>query len=85
MSLELVEGSNKLPVVHVRASRAEADLTTPSATKVAVHDLIAAIVDYSLTSTATSFELVATAAAKPKLLSFARFEAGAPYKVGEQN
>ena len=85
VSLELVETPHQLPVVRIRATRSEADLTIPFPTKVEAQDLIDAIVDYSSTSTATSFELVATAAAKPKLLPFAKFEADEPDEPGEQN
>lgn len=46
-------------------------------------DLIDAIIDYSLQSAATTFELVATTGAKPKLLSFARFVANEPHEPGE--
>lgn len=85
VSLELVEAPNHSPAVHIRATRPEADLTILFKTKVEAQDLIDAIIDYSSTSTATAFELVATAAAKPKLLPWAKFEAGESYEPGEQN
>ena len=85
VSLELVEAPNQSPAVRIRATRAEADLTIPFKTKVEAQDLIDAVADYSSASASASFELVATAAAKPKLLPCAKFEADEPYEPGEQN
>lgn len=85
VSLELVEAPNHALAVQIRTTRAEADLTIPFKTKVEAQDLIDAIVDYSSTSPSASFELVATAAAKPRLLPCAKFEADEPYEPGEQN
>ena len=75
VSLELVEASGQLPAVSIRATRAECDLRVEFATKVEAQDLIDAIIDYSLQSTTTAYELVTASGAKPKLLPFARFVA----------
>ena len=83
VSLELVEAPGKLPAVSVRATRAECDLRVEFATKVEAQDLIDAIIDYSVNSTRSAFELVATTAARPKLLPFARFVADEPHEPGE--
>ena len=83
VSLELVETPGRLPAVSIRATRAEADLSVEFATKVEAQDLIDAIIDYSLQSTTTAFELVAATGAKPKLLPFARFVANEPHEPGE--
>ena len=83
VSLELVEAPGKLPAVSIRASRPESDLRVEFPTKVKAQDLIDAIIHYSANSTATSFELVATTAARPQLLPFARFVANEPHEPGE--
>ena len=83
VSMELVEAPGKLPAVSIRATRAECDLRVELANRVEAQDLIDSIIDYSLTNSATAFELVATTAARTKLGPFARFVADEPYEPGE--
>ena len=83
VGLELLESPGQLPAVRIRTTRTECDLRVELATKVEAQDLIDAIVSYSSQSAATAYELVATTAAKPKLLPFARFVADEPRKSGE--
>ena len=83
VGLELIESPDKLPAVSIRATRAECNLSIEFAAKVKAQDLIDAIIDYSLQSAATAFELVATTGAKPKLPPFARFVANEPYEPDE--
>ena len=83
VGLELIESPDKLPAVSIRATRVECDLRIEFATKVEAQDLIDAIIDYSLQSAATAFELVATTGAKPLRLPFARFVANEPHEPGE--
>ena len=83
VGLELIESPGKLPAVRIRATRAECDLRIEFATKVEAQDLIDAIINYSLQSAATAFELVATTGAKPLRLPFARFVANEPHEPGE--
>lgn len=83
VSLELLARPGQLPTVKIRTTRPEADLTVEFATPAEAQNLIESIVAYSTKSPAAPFELLAPAGAKPKLLAFARFEAGEPYEPGE--
>ncbi|QKG55265.1 hypothetical protein GKZ68_00600 [Hymenobacter sp. BRD128] len=81
--LELVTVPSNLPAVNIFTTRPEADLTVEFATPAEAQDLIESIIAYSTKSPAAPFELLSPAGAKPKLLAFARFEAGKPYEPGE--